>query len=194
MTPVSEDVTGLLQDWSDGDQGAMDKLSPLVYNELRRLARRYLRQERPGHTLQSTALVHEAYLRLVDRKNANFRNRAHFFAVAAQLIRRILVDYARARRTTKRGGGQPRLSFDEAVSFPAAQRDVDLRELDDALNTLAGIDPQKARIVEMRFFGGLSVEAVAEVLEMSPRTVRRHWRVAKAWLHKEITKGAGHAV
>lgn len=194
MTPVPEDVTGLLQDWSDGDQGAMDKLSPLVYNELRRLARRYLRQERPNHTLQSTALVHEAYLRLVDRKNANFKNRAHFFAVASQLIRRILVDYARARRTTKRGGGQPRLSFDEAVSFPAAQRDVDLRELDDALNSLAEIDPQKARIVEMRFFGGLSVEAVAEVLEMSPRTVRRHWRVAKAWLHKEITKGAGHAV
>lgn len=194
MTPVSEDVTGLLQDWSDGDQGAMDKLSPLVYNELRRLARRYLSQERPNHTLQSTALVHEAYLRLVDRKNADFKNRAHFFAVAAQLIRRILVDYARARRTTKRGGGQPRLSFDEAVSFPARQRDVDLRELDDALNSLAEIDSQKARIVEMRFFGGLSIEDVAEVLEMSPRTVRRHWRVAKAWLHKEISKGADHAV
>jgi RNA polymerase sigma factor (TIGR02999 family) len=181
------DVTRLLADWSNGDQQALDKLTPLVYEELRRLARRYLRRERPGHTLQSTALVHEAYLKLVDQQNVRWQNRAHFFAIAAQLIRRILVDHARARRTLKRGAEVQKLSLDEAVAA-AGSRELDLVALDDALEGLAKIDPRQSRLVELRFFAGLSIEETAEVLNMSPATVKRDWASAKAWLYREVQR------
>lgn len=173
-------------DWSNGDQSALERLTPLVYTELRRLAARYLRRERTGHTLQSTALVHEAYLRLIDQNRVQWQNRAHFFGVAAQLIRRILVDHARNRNAHKRGAGAVKLALDEAIALPQ-QRDLDLVALDDALETLAKLDPQQARVVELRFFTGLSVEETAEVLQISPATVKREWTAAKAWLYREIS-------
>ena len=178
------DVTALLQAWSDGDRGALDRLTPIVYDELRRLARRYLRRERTGHSLQTTVLVNEAYVRLVDYKRMQWQNRAHFFAVSAQLMRRILVEHAR-RHNLKRGGGLQHVSLEEAGEVGGG-RPTDLVALDDAMNALARLDPRKARVVEMRFFGGLSVEETAEVLNVSPVTVMRDWSTARAWLYREL--------
>lgn len=181
-----EHITELLQAVGNGDQEALDKLLPVVYNELRRLANHHMRGEQPDHTLQPTALVHEAYIRLVDWQNVQWQNRAHFFGVASQLMRRILVDHARQSGAAKRGGGERNLTLDESMAW-GEQREVNLLALDEALTRLAVIDPQKSRIVELRFFGGLSTEETAEVLELTTGTVRRQWRTAKAWLHREIT-------
>jgi len=183
------DVTGLLVNWSNGDQQALDQLMPLVYGELRRLAQAYLRRERSDHTLQSTALVHEAFLRLVNQRNVQWKNRAHFFGIAAQLIRRILVDHARAHQAGKRGAGAFKLSLDEAIGVPDKQ-DLDLVALDDALQRLTGLDAQQGRIVELRFFAGLSIEETAEVLDISPATVKREWSTARAWLFRDLSKAA----
>ena len=182
-----DDVSHLLRAWSDGDQLALDELTPIVYAELRRLAHRYMRRERPEHDLQTSALVNEAYIRLVDYKRMQWQNRAHFFAVSAQLMRRILVDHAR-RHNLKRGRGVQHVSLDEAVVV-SGDPGADLVALDDALNALAHVDPRKVRVVEMRFFAGLSVEETAAVLKVSPITVRRDWSIARAWLRREITKG-----
>ena len=187
------DISGLLRAWSDGDQRALERLTPIVYDELHRLARRYMKGERPGHSLQTTALVNEAYVRLVDYKRMQWQNRAHFFAVSAQLMRRILVEHAR-RHNQKRGGGVPHVSLEEAAvvgGSPAADPGSQLVALDDALNALARLDARKAQIVEMRFFGGLSVEETAEVLKVAPVTVMRDWSTAKAWLYRELTGGSG---
>src|SRR5687767_3530248 len=184
-TPSRQEVTDLLIEWSEGNQEALNELMPLVYDELRRVASRYLRKERAGHTLQTTALVHEAYLKLVDQKNASWQNRVQFFAAAAQVMRHILVDYARSRRAFKRGGDYSRLSLDEAV-ISSKERDPDLLTLDEALNSLAAIDTQQSRVVELRVFGGLTVEETAEALGISPRTVKREWSMAKAWLHQQM--------
>jgi len=177
------DVSVLLRAWTEGDQSALPALTAIVYDELRRLARRYMRGERPGHSLQATALVNEAYTRLVDYKRMQWQNRAHFFAVSAQLMRRILVEHAR-RHNLKRGGGIQHIALDETafVGQPA-----DFVALDDAMTALARLDPRKTQIVEMRFFGGLSVEETAEVLKVSPITVKRDWRAARAWLYREMT-------
>lgn len=191
MTSQHE-ITRLLGAWSGGDRQALEKLTPLVYEELRRLARRYLSQERPGHTLQSTALVHEAYLKLAGQHRVEWQNRAHFFGIAAQLIRRILVDYARTRHAEKRGAHFPKLSLDEAIAVPGG-RELDLVALDDALELLARVDPRQGRVVELRFFAGLSVEEIAEVLQTSPATVKRDWTAAKAWLFREIRRQSAHA-
>jgi RNA polymerase sigma factor (TIGR02999 family) len=180
----TSEVTALLQAWSGGDGGALDRLTPIVYDELRRLARRYLRRERTGHSLQTTILVNEAYVRLVDYKRMQWQNRAHFFAVSAQLMRRILVEHAR-RHNLKRGGGLRHVSLEEAGEVGGG-RTTDLVALDDALNALARFDPRKAQVVEMRFFGGLSVEETAEVLKVSPVTVMRDWSTARAWLFREL--------
>lgn len=185
-----ENVTRLLLQWGHGDREALDALTPLVYSELRRLASRYLRREREGHTLQSTALVHEAYMRLIDQRNVHWQNRNQFFALASELIRRILVDHARARMAAKRGGAQVQLELDEAIAAPE-EKDLDLVALDDALKALAIADPQQSRIVELRYFGGLTIEQTAEVLHISPATVKRDWAVAKAWLKREMTRGSG---
>ncbi|HZN12103.1 MAG TPA: sigma-70 family RNA polymerase sigma factor [Blastocatellia bacterium] len=179
-------ITQLLINWRRGDQAALDELLPQIYGELRRLAGHYLRRERPGHTLQPTALVHEAYLRLIDVKEVDWQNRAHFFGVAAVRMRHILVEHARSRRAAKRGGGEYRLSLSEA-DRPAEERDVNLLVLDDALRRLEGFDSQKARVVELRYFGGLTIEETAEVLQVSPATVKRDWRMARAWLRSEIS-------
>jgi RNA polymerase sigma factor (TIGR02999 family) len=182
-----EGVTQLLKDWGSGDQSALDKLMPLVHSELRRLANNYLRRERGNHTLQPTALVNEAYLRLVDQKHAKWQNRAQFFGVAAQLMRRILVDHARLHQAQKRGGsGQQRLSLTN-VDRAASQPDIDLLALHEALNELAEVDPQQARIVELKFFGGLSIEETAEVLGIGHATVERDWKMARAWLRSKLT-------
>src|SRR5262245_57083223 len=188
MAAISpKEVTRLLIAWSNGDHAALDQLVPLVYDELRRLARGYMRREKQGHTLQTSALIHEAYLRLLDQKNVQLENRAHFFGFAAQLMRRILVDHARSRSRIKRGGGVQMVSLaDQAV----LSNDVaEVIALDDALKNLVEMDPRKAQIVEMKFFGGLTNEEVAEVLGVTTRTVEREWRKAKAWLHREISKG-----
>ena len=187
-TPPGGQVTEFLRAWSDGDRVALDHLIPIVYDELHRLARRYMRGERPGHSLQTTALVNEAYMRLVDYKNMKWQNRAHFFAVSAQLMRRILVDHAR-RHNLKRGGGVHHVSLDD-TAIVGGERDADLVALDDAINLLAKLDPRKVQVVEMRFFGGLSVEETAEVLKVSAITVMRDWSTAKAWLYREITRGS----
>jgi RNA polymerase sigma factor (TIGR02999 family) len=189
---TQHEITRLLADWSNGDRQALEKLTPLVYDELRRLAGRYLRQERPGHTLQSTALVHEAYMKLVGQNNVRWQNRAHFFGIAAQMIRRILVDYARARRAEKRGSGAAALSLDEAIALPGG-KDLDLVALDDALEGLAKIDERQSRLVELRFFTGLTIEETAEVLQMSVATAKRDWVSAKAWLSREIRRQSAHA-
>ena len=186
--PLEGEVSGLLRAWSNGDRGALDKLTPIVYEELRRLASRYLRRERAGHSLQTTALVNEAYVRLVDYRRMQWQNRAHFFAVSAQLMRRILVEHAR-RHNLKRGGGLQHVSLEEAAEVGGG-RAADLVALDDAMDALARLDARKVRVVEMRFFGGLSVEETAEVLKVSPVTVMRDWSTAKAWLYREITHGA----
>ena len=185
IAPPRQQVTQILIDWSDGSREAADRLMPLVYDELRRLARGYLQRERGDHTLQATGLVHEAYLRLVDQKTTTWKNRAHFFGVAAQLMRRILVDHARRHLSVKRGGDRTKVEFDEAL-MPAASRGVDVIALDDALQDLAKLNPQHSQVVELRFFGGLSLEEVAEVLAVSPRTVQREWRMARAWLRRQI--------
>lgn len=184
-TTSPKDVTDLLVDWSNGDQEALNRLMPLVYDELHRLASRYLRHERPGHTLQTTALVHEAYLKLVDLKKANWQSRVQFFAAAAKVMRHVLVDYARSRKAVKRGGAYCRLSLDEAA-ISSEEKDADLLVLNEALDNLAAIDPQQSRVVELRVFGGLTVEDTAEALGISPRTVKREWSMAKAWLHQQI--------
>ena len=183
------DVTGLLVNWGNGDQQALEQLMPLVYGELRRLAQAYLRRERSDHTLQSTALVHEAFLRLVNQRNVQWKNRAHFFGIAAQLIRRILVDHARAHQADKRGAGAFKLSLDEAIGV-AEKQDLDLVALDDALHRLAELDPQQGRIVELRFFAGLSIEETAEVVGVSPATVKREWSTARAWLYRDLSQAA----
>jgi RNA polymerase sigma factor (TIGR02999 family) len=187
----SPDVTQILQEVSGGDKDAPARLMPLVYDELRRLADHYLRQERPDHTLQPTALVHEAYLKLIDQTRVDWQNRAHFFGVAAQLMRRILVDHARRHRASKRGGFQQKLTLDEAVDY-SQPRDLDLVALDDALNALAQMDARQSQIVELRFFGGLTIEETAEALGVSPATVKVDWSMAKAWLRREIGRGDEH--
>jgi RNA polymerase sigma-70 factor (ECF subfamily) len=184
----SDEVSVLLQDWSDGDENALKKLTPIVYEELRRLARHYMRGERTGHSLQATALVNEAYLRLVDYKRMRWHNRAHFFAVSAQLMRRILVDHAR-RRNLKRGADVEQISIDDAAMV-GGDRPAELVVLDTALQALARMDARKAQVVELRFFGGLSVEETAEVLKVSPVTVMRDWGTARAWLYHEMRNGS----
>lgn len=186
MQPLSsERINELLLNWGQGDQGAREALIPLVYDELRRLARRHLRAERPDHTLQSAALVNEAYLRLIHQDQPHWQNRAHFFGVAAQIMRHILVDHARNRAAAKRGAGAPRLSLDAEVALPQG-REMDLVALDDALNRLASLDSKQSRIVELRFFGGLSIEETSVVLGVSPATVKREWATARAWLQREM--------
>jgi RNA polymerase sigma factor (TIGR02999 family) len=187
-TPQTE-VSQLLIKWGSGDQEALDQLMPLIYGELRRLARCYLRRERPDHTLQTTDLVHEAYLKLIDQEHQHWQNRAHFFAISAQLMRRILVDYARAHRAAKRGGAHLKLTLgevDEATDL-CSRNNADLIGLDEALNELSALDPQQSRVVELRIFGGLTVEETAKVLNISPRTVKREWSMARAWLRRQIT-------
>ena len=185
--PVVE-ISTLLRAWSEGDQSALGKLTPIVYKELHALAARYMRRERPGHSLQTTALVNEAYMRLVDYRHMQWQDRAHFFAVSAQVMRRILVERAR-RRNLKRGGGMAHLSLDEAAMVGGG-RSADLVALDDAMNALARFDPRKVQVVEMRFFGGLSVEETAEVLKVSAITVIRDWNAARAWLYRELSDGS----
>jgi RNA polymerase sigma factor (TIGR02999 family) len=189
LEPQQADVTGLLEAWRSGDGRALDALAPVVYDELRRLAARYLRRERPGHTLQGTEIVHEAYMRLVQQR-VPWQNRAHFYAIAAQCIRRILVDHARNRHAAKRGAGNLMLALDEALATPE-RRDVDLARLDDALTDLAKLDEQQARIVELRYFTGLSIEETAEALGISPATVKRDWTTAKAWLYRALCGDGG---
>lgn len=188
MTTISapHDVTGLLREWRQGDDAALDKLTALVYDELRRIAHRYLRNERDYHTLQTTALVNEAYLRLINQQHAGWQNRQHFFAVTAQIMRHVLVDYARRRHYAKRGGKEAqRVSLnDETIMSYARARE--LIELDEALKELARLDERKSRVVELRYFGGLSIEETADVLEISPMTVRRDWQIAKAWLYVQV--------
>jgi RNA polymerase sigma factor (TIGR02999 family) len=186
---ATADVTRLLLAWSEGDESALQNLIPLVYRELRRLAHHYMRHERPDHTLQTTALIHEAYERLIDTPHVGWRDRAHFYAVCAQLMRRILVDYARSRRYQKRGGGILPLTFDE-MAIPASERGRDLVALDEALIALARIDARKAQVVELRFFGGLTADETAEVLKISSDTVLRDWKMAKVWLLRELAGGA----
>jgi|SRR5581483_3865637 len=183
--PSPQEVTQLLLAWRAGDQVALDQLMPLVYQELHRLAARYMRRENPGHTLQTSALVNEAFLRLIEHPQINWQNRAHFFGLAAQMMRHILLDHARGQARAKRGGGARQVSFDE-TAIVSGQRATELIALDDALNDLAKLDPGKSRLVELRFFGGLSNEEVAEVMGMSLRTVEREWRKAKIWLHHAI--------
>ena len=187
MLPSSHDVTLLLKAWSTGDEEALAKLTPLVYRQLREIARWYMAGERDGHVLQTTALVHEAYVRLVDCGRVNWRDRAHFFAVSAQLMRRILIDFARSRDYLKRGGAAPHISLDEAPSV-SDEPDVNLVALDDALKALAVIDERKSKVVELKFFGGLNVEETAEVLHVSSDTVMRDWKLAKIWLLRELSR------
>jgi RNA polymerase sigma factor (TIGR02999 family) len=184
--PLDQDVTKLLIQWSKGDSEALDALVPLVYDELRRLAQLYLSREKPGHTLSSTALVHEAYLRLVQQKDVTWQNRAHFFGVAARIMRRILVDHARRHGYAKRGGGALTVSLDETIAA-APEREISLVALDEALDSLAKLDERQSRMVELRFFGGLSIEETSEVLGVSAPTVKREWASARAWLYREIS-------
>jgi len=186
-TPSPHEITQLLIDWNNGSQDALDQLYPLVYEELRRLAHRYMIGERPGHTLQTTAVVHEAYLRLIDQKHVQWQNRAHFFAIAAQMMRRILITHAQRHAYAKRGGGAPMVSLDEAAIL-SQERAGELLALDEALKRLTTLDQRRSQVVELRFFGGLSNEEIAEVLKISPNTVTRDWNVAKAWLYREMSK------
>jgi RNA polymerase sigma factor (TIGR02999 family) len=186
MIPASQGVTQLLVDWSNGDEAALHKLLPLVNAELRQLAKRYMRRENPGHTLQTSALVNEAYIRLIDQQQVRWQNRAHFFGIAAQLMRRILIDHARSHHYAKRGGGALRVSLDETAAVTDA-RAAELLAVDEALEKLTAMDARKGRIVELRFFGGLTEEETAEVIGISSPTVQREWRAAKAWLHRMLT-------
>ena len=187
LEETSHELTQLLQSWSHGNRRALADLLPLVYDELRRLASSYMRFEAPGHTLQATALVHEAYIKLIRQRDVNWQSRAHFFGIAAQMIRRILVDHIRATRAQKRGSGFANLSLDEAIGVPE-KRNWEILALDDALKTLAKVDPQQARIVELRFFAGLSIEETASIVGISPATVKRDWVTAKAWLFRELSR------
>jgi RNA polymerase sigma factor (TIGR02999 family) len=189
---TSHDVTQLLHDWSGGDKNAAEQLMPLVYDELRRLARSYLRRERPDHTLQPTALGNEAYLKLVDQRRVNWQNRHHFFGIAAQMMRRVLIDHARAHATEKRGGSRHKVSLDEADIPTTGERAAELIALDTALSQLSEVFPRKGKVVELRFFGGFSVEETAEVLNISDKTVMREWESAKLWLYRELeSEGEG---
>jgi len=185
----THEVTLLLREWCRGDRSALGRLVPLVHDELHRLAHRYMSRERPGHSLQTTALVNEAYLRLIDASRVDWRDRAHFFAISANVMRRILVEFARSRASRKRGGNEPRLTLDECADLPLEQ-DADLVALDDALNALAELDPREARVVELRFFGGLTESEASGVLRVSEKTVRRDWNHAKVWLLEEMERGA----
>jgi RNA polymerase sigma factor (TIGR02999 family) len=185
---VTSNITELLASWREGNQEARDRLVDAVYGELRRLAHHHLRRERAGHTLQTTALAHDAYLQLVDQRKGQWQSRAHFFGIAAHLIRRILVEYARRRSAGKRGLEAVRVPLDPELAA-SQPRDVTVVAIDDALNALSSVDPQQSRIVELRFFGGLTVEETASVLDISPRTVKREWRMARAWLHRELESG-----
>jgi RNA polymerase sigma factor (TIGR02999 family) len=187
MQSSHPDVTQLLIDWGNGSEEALHQLMPLVYSELRQLARDYMRRERAGHTLQATALVNEAYLRLVDQNQVQWQSRAHFFGIAAQMMRRILVDHARKRQAERRGGGVEQLSFDESIGT-YREPPVDLLALDDALRALESIDPRQSRIVELKYFMGMTIEEVAQLLKISPATVLRDWHTAKAWLGREVGK------
>ena len=193
MTPSSQDVTQLLLDWGNGNQAALDRLTPMVYEELHRLAHKHMSRERGDHTLQTSALVNEAYLRLIDQRHVHWQNRAHFFSIASRLMRRILVDHARAHHYAKRGGGAPHVSLDEAASVSQA-RAAELVALDEALTSLAAIDRRKSQVVELRFFGGMSVEETAEALGVSPNTVVRDWSTAKAWLARAMQTDAENGV
>ncbi len=184
----ASEITQLLREWSDGNQEALDNLLPLVYDELHRQAASFLRKERPGHTLQTTALINEAYLKLIDRRDVNWESRTHFFAVAAQAMRRILVDYARAKHREKRGGDNIKLSLEDATLIATKEKGVDLIALDEALDKLAERDEQQARVVELRYFSGLSLEETADALHVSRATVARDWEAARAWLHRQLTK------
>ena len=190
-TGAAQDVTELLKSWGSGDRQALEALMPLVYSELRRLARHYLRGESAQQTLQSTALVHEAYVRLVDWRNVDWQNRAHFFGVAAQMMRRVLVDRARERQAAKRGAGAVKLTLDHAFAMPV-EDGIDLQALDQALSQLEKLDPQQGRVVELRFFGGLSIEETAAALGISTPTVKRSWSAARAWLRRALLKGIPH--
>ena len=187
--PRQHEITELLAEWRDGNQSALDELYPLVYNELHRLARRYMSRERKGHTLQTTALINEAYVRLVDQKNVQWANRSHFFAISAQIMRRILIDHARRHAYAKRGGGAQQVSLEEAASV-APDQGRELIRLDEALKTLAEMDPRRSQVVEMRYFGGLNNEEIAGVLHISENTVTRDWNMARAWLYQQLT-GSG---
>jgi len=187
MTSTPEEITQLLIAWNQGDQRARDELMPLIYNELRRLARSHLRRERINHTLQPTALVHEAFLRLIDQSQVNWRNRAHFFGIAARLMRQILINHAEARRAAKRGGEAERISLNDVDQFTVEQG-LDLAPLHEALNRLEQIDPPQSRIVELRYFSGLTIEEIAEVMGISTATVKREWSTARAWLRRELSR------
>jgi RNA polymerase sigma factor (TIGR02999 family) len=183
--PASQEITRLLLAWGSGDKAALDALMPIVYDELRRLAKRYMRRQNPDHTLQTTALVNEAYLRLIDSSRVRWQDRTHFFAISAQLMRRILVDFARAKNSRKRGGEQIQITLDERIEAPF-ETETNLVELDEALQRLAKLSPRQSRIVELRYFGGLSEEEISETLAISTRTVRRDWSLARAWLYREL--------
>lgn len=185
--PASPEITQLLLAWGSGDKAALDALMPIVYDELRKLAKRYMRRQNPGHTLQTTALVNEAYLRLIDSSRVRWQDRTHFFAIAAQLMRRILVDFARARNSLKRGGEQIQITLDERIEAPF-EKETNLVALDEALQKLAKMSRRQSQIVELRYFGGLSEEEIAETLEISTRTVRRDWSLARAWLYRELSQ------
>ena len=184
----SQQITKMLQAWSDGDGEVLDKLMPVVYDELRRQASRFLSKERSGHTLQTTALIHEAYIKLMGQDQVEWKNRSHFFAIASQAMRRILVDHARTRHREKRGGAGEDLPIDDALQIPSREKSVDLVALDEALTRLAKFDARQARVVELRYFSGLSIDETAEVIGVSNVTVRRDWNMAKAWLHQEISR------
>ena len=185
------EITQLLAEWSDGNQSALDELYPLVYDELHRLARRYMSRERKGHTLQTTALINEAYVRLVDQKNVHWANRSHFFAISAQIMRRILIDHARRRAYAKRGGGAQQVSLDEAMAMTSGIG-AELLRLDEALKTLAEMDPRRCQVVEMRYFGGLNNEEIAGVLHVSENTVTRDWNMARAWLYQQLSESSSN--
>ena len=189
-TPPQHEITQLLAQWREGNQSALDELYPLVYDELHRLARRYMSRERKGHTLQTTALINEAYVRLVDQKNVPWANRSHFFAISAQIMRRILIDHARRHQYAKRGGGARQVSLDEAATVVMPDQSGELLRLDEALKSLAEMDPRRSQVVELRYFGGLNNEEIAGVLQISENTVTRDWNMARAWLYQQLT-GSG---
>jgi RNA polymerase sigma factor (TIGR02999 family) len=189
-TPPQHEITQLLAEWREGNQSALDELYPLVYDELHRLARRYMSRERKGHTLQTTALINEAYVRLVDQKNVPWANRSHFFAISAQIMRRILIDHARRHQYAKRGGGARQVSLDEALTVVMPDQSGELLRLDEALKSLAEMDPRRSQVVELRYFGGLNNEEIAGVLQISENTVTRDWNMARAWLYQQLT-GSG---
>jgi RNA polymerase sigma factor (TIGR02999 family) len=188
-TPKQHEITQLLAEWSDGNQSALDELYPLVYDELHRLARRYMSREREGHTLQTTALINEAYVRLVDQRNVHWANRSHFFAISAQIMRRILIDHARRHAYAKRGGGAQQVSLDEAA-IVTRTAGAELLRLDEALKSLAETDPRRSQVVELRYFGGLNNEEIAGVLNISENTVTRDWNMARAWLHQQLSESS----